>query len=409
MRSKRKEVFIINQRSKGVSLLVVILLIGFIMRSPITTPPLLLGHLANQLQVHQSQLGILTTLPLVMFMLFSNFAAKPIMRFGLKRALLYALLAIVLGSALRMVMTMPTMILGTIFIGIGIAHLNVFMPSLVSAYFPNKIGLYTTLYSFAMIFGNMLFNLITAPISNQFGWQTIILILLLIPIISCLSWLLISRVIPEKIAPGKPTTGDQSPRPKLRLWTNPKAWPFLLTFGGQATLSYTVTAWMPALMEYHHVSAGHAGIVMAIYAFIGLPVSIILPNILTNLSQRYIRLLTIGAGLVALVASGLLFFQHTRSMFYWSTEAFLIGLSIGFFFITIMTMFVMKTKTPYETAQLSGMAQAGGYCMSAFGPSLYGLAFAANPAGNIQNICYLILALIMFLACWRVVKTETLD
>ncbi len=198
MRSKRKEVFIINQRSKGVSLLVVILLIGFIMRSPITTPPLLLGHLANQLQVHQSQLGILTTLPLVMFMLFSNFAAKPIMRFGLKRALLYALLAIVLGSALRMVMTMPTMILGTIFIGIGIAHLNVFMPSLVSAYFPNKIGLYTTLYSFAMIFGNMLFNLITAPISNQFGWQTIILILLLIPIISCLSWLLISRVIPEK-------------------------------------------------------------------------------------------------------------------------------------------------------------------------------------------------------------------
>lgn len=75
----------------GAAMLVVILLIGFIMRAPITTPPLFLGKLATALNVNQSSLGILTTLPLVMFMLLSNFAAKPMAYFGLKKALLMAL------------------------------------------------------------------------------------------------------------------------------------------------------------------------------------------------------------------------------------------------------------------------------------------------------------------------------
>ena len=397
-------------KRRGTWLLIVIILIGFIMRSPITTPPLLLSQLANALHTQQSQLGILTTLPLVMFMLFSNFASKPMLRFGLKKALLLALSCIVIGSALRLVITMPTMILGTILIGIGIAHINVFMPSLVSAYFPNKIGLYTTLYSFTMIFGNMTFNLITAPISSRFGWQMILLLLLIIPAISFMAWLIVGRLVPEKVHPQRSnTTTSTTPRPKMHLWTNPHAWPFLLTFGGQATLSYTVTAWMPALMEYHHVSAGHAGIVMAVYALIGLPVSVFLPQMLTVLSKRTLTRLTIAAGVLGLIASSMLFWQHTSSMVFWLLEGALVGVAIGFFFMTTMTMFAVKTDSPYETAQLSGMAQAGGYCLSAFGPSLYGMAFASNPAGNLQNVVYVAIVVMMLVACLRVVNIDKID
>lgn len=397
-------------KRRGTWLLIVIILIGFIMRSPITTPPLLLSQLANALHTQQSQLGILTTLPLVMFMLFSNFASKPMLRFGLKKALLLALGCIVIGSALRLVITMPTMILGTILIGIGIAHINVFMPSLVSAYFPNKIGLYTTLYSFTMIFGNMTFNLITAPLSSRFGWQMILLLLLIIPAISFMAWLIVGRLVPEKVHPQRSNTATATtPRPKMHLWTNPHAWPFLLTFGGQATLSYTVTAWMPALMEYHHVSAGHAGIVMAVYALIGLPVSVFLPQMLTVLSKRTLTRLTIAAGVLGLIASSMLFWQHTSSMVFWLLEGALVGVAIGFFFMTTMTMFAVKTDSPYETAQLSGMAQAGGYCLSAFGPSLYGIAFASNPAGNMQNVVYVAIVVMMLVACLRVVNIDKID
>ena len=390
----------------GVAMLVVILLIGFIMRAPITTPPLFLGKLATALNVNQSSLGILTTLPLVMFMLLSNFAAKPMAYFGLKKALLMALGTIVTGSLLRLVMTMPTMILGTVLIGIGIAHLNVFMPSMVTAYFPHKIGLYTTMYSFAMIFGNTVFNLITAPVSRVFGWKMMMGILLLTPVIALLGWGMIYRFVDEKIRVDRSKQWQTTKTQSAKLWRNRRAWPFLLTFGGQATISYTFTAWMPSLMQYHHVSAGNSGLIMACFALIGLPLSIVLPNLLTTATNRVLIVLTIGAGMSGLTASCMLFWQNTSSMLFWMLESFLLGIAIGFFFMTAMTMFAVKTNSPYETARLSGMAQSGGYLMSAFGPSLYGMAFAANPVGNIQNVVYVVLVMLMLISCVLVIKTE---
>lgn len=386
-------------------MLIVILLIGFIMRAPITTPPLILGQLAHALGTQSSQLGILTTLPLVMFMLFSNFAAKPMGWLGLKKALLLAVGIVIVGSGLRLIMTMPTMIVGTVLIGIGIAHLNVFMPSLVAAYFPRKIGLYTTLYSFSMIFGNMVFNLSAAPIAQLLGWQMILVFLLIIPLVSFGGWLVIARTVEEKIFVQRSHNNHKQQTP-MRLWTNLAAWPFLLTFGGQAIISYTFTAWMPALMEFHHVSAGNVGIVMACYALVGLPVSVFLPNLVTSLPQKNLVRMTLGAGTCGVIASVMLFWQNTSSMIFWLLQSLLIGVAIGFFFITAMTMFAAKTDSPYDTARLSGMAQAGGYCMSAFGPSLYGIAFAANPTGVIQTICYLILAMMMTITCLMIVKID---
>ena len=156
------------------AMVLVVILVGSMMRTPITTIPLILGNLAQSLRVAQGSLGILTTLPLVMFMVFSNFASQILKRMGFKRSLLLALAILVLGSALRMVVTMPTMIGGTILIGVAIAYLNVFMPSFVAAYFPQRIGLYTTLYTFSMMMGSAIFNLITAPIVKLTGWWTML-------------------------------------------------------------------------------------------------------------------------------------------------------------------------------------------------------------------------------------------
>ncbi|WP_238385987.1 hypothetical protein [Pediococcus acidilactici] len=122
------------------AMVLVVILVGSMMRTPITTIPLILGNLAQSLRVAQGSLGILTTLPLVMFMVFSNFASQILKRMGFKRSLLLALAILVLGSALRMVVTMPTMIGGTILIGVAIAYLNVFMPSFVGPIFRNGLG-----------------------------------------------------------------------------------------------------------------------------------------------------------------------------------------------------------------------------------------------------------------------------
>lgn len=84
--------------STGAILASSVLLIGLIMRSPITTLPLMLTQISGELGVDKGQLGILTTIPLVMFLLISNFASKTMAFFGLKKALGLSLASIFLGQ-----------------------------------------------------------------------------------------------------------------------------------------------------------------------------------------------------------------------------------------------------------------------------------------------------------------------
>lgn len=167
-----------------------LVLMSSIMRAPITTMPLMLPQIAESLHVDQSQLGIITTIPLVMFLLISNFATKTMVKFGLNRALMLSLLSIIIGSILRMLVNMPLILLGTALIGSGIAHLNVLMPPFVATYFPNKIGLYTSVYSLAIMVGSAVFSLITAPVVAVSGWQGVMGLLVLVPAVTLILWFL---------------------------------------------------------------------------------------------------------------------------------------------------------------------------------------------------------------------------
>ena len=62
----------------------------------------------------------------------------------------------------------------------------------------------------------------------------------------------------------------------------------------------------------------------------------------------------------------------TDSFIYWLILNLLIGMSVSAFFPYLMVTFSLKTSTPEQTAQLSGLAQTGGYILASFGPSLFG-------------------------------------
>lgn len=391
----------------GIALTASVLLMGLVMRTPITTLPLMLTQLSAELHLPAGQLGILTTIPLIMFLLISNFASKTIALIGLKKAVALSVATILIGSLLRLIVTMPTMVMGTILIGFGIAHLNVFMPSFVAAYFPLKVGLYTSMYSLTIMVGSAVFSLLTAPMTLLFGWHSVMWLIAILVLAVLAVWLYTSRLVPEKIGPRRQQTNAKTPSAKP-MWTNWRAWPFLVAFGMQATINYTAIAWLPALMTYHHVTSGQISLIMFLYSFIGVPVSIIVPNILVHMHHRGLVTVILIAGILALVGCGLLFYQGTSSFAYWITTGLLVGFTPAFFFLYCMTMFAHKTDTPVETANLSGMAQAGGYFISAFGPVLYGHAFTINPTGNLQNVLFLIMIIIMVVASIKMALTKHL-
>lgn len=393
--------------STGAILAASVLLIGLIMRSPITTLPLMLTQISGELGVDKGQLGILTTIPLVMFLLISNFASKTMSFFGLKKALGLSLASIFLGTALRLVVTMPTMLIGTVLVGAGIAHLNVFMPTFVASYFSHKVGVYTSMYSLTIMIGSATFSLLTAPVVATFGWHAVMWLLVLLPAIVLGFWIYTSMRVPEKVPATRGRHHDTN-APKKKIWTNIKAWPFLIVFGVQAIINYTGVAWLPTMMAQHHVSAGSISVIMSFYSFIGMPISILVPNILVNMRRKGTLATIAVAAVMSLIGAVMLFDQETSSVVYWFFLTILIGFATSFFFLYTMTMFAAKTSSPVETARLSGMAQAGGYFMSAFGPMLYGMAFTVNPNGVIQNVVYLVLVIVMIVAAVMMAMTKHL-
>jgi MFS transporter, CP family, cyanate transporter len=57
---------------------------------------------------------------------------------------------------------------------------------------------------------------------------------------------------------------------------------------------------------------------------------------------------------------------------YWMV---LLGIGSGACFATGLTLFVLRTDRPSDTARLSAMAQSFGYVITAFGPLLAGVVF----------------------------------
>lgn len=408
-----------NYQRKSIAkwgLLIAIILLGLMMRSPISAIPMILNQLAQKLNVEPEQLSILTTIPLVVFMLFSNFASKTAQKLGLKKTVTLSASLMALGSLARLCPNFILICLGTILIGIGIAHLNVLMPAVIMAFVPHQIALYTTTYSLSMMLGVALCNLTTVPLLNLGGINSVMLVLVVAAFLALLFWFYITRDLEPlgaTMSQNKEHILEEmtvNPVKAFQPWQNWKAWSFLLTFGGQSFLNYTFVAWMPSLMTYHHVKSSQIGLIMSLNAFVTIIFSIIIPKLLVALSNRGITVLIIINGFLgATSAIGLITSQNTANFWFWAFESILYGLMVGGFFLSVMTLLALKTSRPSDTAQLSGMTQTGGYFLAALGPSLYGLAFKADPAGIFQNIIMMAIVILITITAVIMVNVKKFE
>ncbi|MDK6689943.1 MFS transporter, partial [Aerococcus urinae] len=73
----------------------------------------------------------------------------------------------------------------------------------------------------------------------------------------------------------------------------------------------------------------------------------------------------------ALIGISMLLIQ-TNNFMYWLIINILIGTAVSALFPYLMVTFSTKTSSPEQTAQLSCLAQTGGYLLAAFGPALFG-------------------------------------
>ncbi|MDT3400492.1 MFS transporter, partial [Streptomyces sp. B1866] len=166
---------------------------------------------------------------------------------------------------------------------------------------------------------------------------------------------------------GGPSAADPAAGARAgRITRSPTAWAMAVFFGLQATGAYVAMGWMPQIFRDAGVSAGTAGLLLAVTMVIGVPLSFVVPPVAARLRHQGVLVVVLSSFGLAGYAGLLL--APAAGAWAW---AVLLGISVCTFPLAL-TMIGMRARTGAGVIRLSAFAQSTGYLISIPGPLLVG-------------------------------------
>ena len=337
--------------------LAALVLVAANLRPVITSVPPLVDRLVAEFGLSGTEIGALTTLPVVCMGLFAPLAAVLARRFDESAVLAAAVAVIGVGAALRGLAGTAGLYSGAIVAGVGIAVTGTLLPSLVRTRYPDRVGTVTGTYTAALIGGALLAAGATEPLRAFLGLSPqVMLALWAIPAgVAVVAWLLLPHV-------PRPTRPVRVAFP----WRSKAAWLGTLFMGGQSLLFYGTLAWLAAAYTSRGYSASSAGLLLAVFSATQLITAYAMPA----LAQRggdvrpwivvSVGGTTIGLALVAFVPEG-----FATAPWIWAS---LLGLGMGGNLALALLVLTQNAPTPEAAPAYTGMAFFVGYLIAAAGP-----------------------------------------
>lgn len=350
-------------------LLLGVLLISISLRSPITGVGPLLDAIRAELNLSATQAGMLTTLPLLVFAIFSPIASIIGRKRGLEQALMMSLVLILIGLIGRSLGSSITLFVGTIIIGAGIAIANVLLPSLMKRDFPHKIATMTSMYVLMMGAGSALSASLAIPLANMAdslaisvipSWAFSLGSLIIFPLIAILVWL---PQMGGHTLPAKDTAKLDS---HSYLWRSASAWHITLFLSLNSFLMYIFISWLPSILVDNGYSHQQAGMIHGVLQlFTAVPALVLIP-LMAKINDK--RMLSLGLTTLAFIGIVGLIIMPTLAILW----AMMFGFGAGGGFILALALMSLRTSNAQQAASLSGMAQCLGYLLAASGPIIMG-------------------------------------
>lgn len=373
-----------------------IILIAFNLRPALTSLGPLIGLIRIESTFSNSLLGLITTLPLLVFALLSPLVPSLARYLGNEKALFAGLLILALGIVVRSIPMVGSLFVGTLLIGVGIVVGNVLLPSLIKDRLPKEIGKMTGLYSTAMVGFAALASGVSVPLAERLkgGWRAALGFWVITAVLAIIIWL------PQLKYKGQVLTYRQK-----GLWTSPLAWQVTLFMGLQSFCFYIIIAWLPEILVSYGTNISQAGWLLAFNQFISIPGALWAPIVAERMTQQ--RKLVLGIGLLYLIGISCMLFNSNFIVLTLGT--LILGFGQGASVSLAFTFFVLRTRNAWEAAGLSGMAQACGYLLAALGPLLIGFLFDATQQWTWPLLVLLLASLVMILAGWGAGRNQYVE
>ena len=220
---------------------------GIALRLTILAVPPVIPLIHQDLHLSETQVGILSGLPMVLFAGAAIAGSLMIARLGALTALLIGLVLCAVGSALRGIGPHIAMLyFGTIVTAFGVAVMQPSLPPLVRAWVPQRIGFATAVYTNGLLVGEILPAALTIPVvlpMLRHSWQWDF-VLWAVPVA------LVAAII-FGFAPRAPAT---IPTAASRRWmpdfSNPLIWRIGLLLGSVNATYFAMNGFLPDYLTH---------------------------------------------------------------------------------------------------------------------------------------------------------------
>ncbi|GAA3560950.1 MFS transporter [Microlunatus spumicola] len=372
--------------------LVGIVLVALTLRQAVAAVSPILDAIRVDVPVPIIGVGLLGTLPPVLFAVSGFLAPRVARSTGLDGGIVLALVLITAGHLVRAFAPgFAVLLLGSVvaFAGTGIG--NVLLPSVVRRYFPDRVALLTAVYACIVGVSTALPAALAAPVADRLGWRFSLGVWSLTSAAALVPWLLvIARERRRRRSPAVAVgAGPRPPALVGRLWRSRTAVSITVLFSTSAVCTYAGFAWLPEILgDVAGSTPTEGGLLLAVTGLVSVPGALVAPLLVPRL--RNVGWL-VAAGVAGFVLGylGLLLAPGTLTLLW----VLLIG-SGSILFPVSLVLINARTRTPGGTVALSGFAQGVAYGLGALGPFLVGVLHDASGGWTLPLLFLLAVALV---------------
>lgn len=373
-----------NKAAVGL-MVVAILLVALNLRPAISSIGPMLEPIRNDLNLSNSEVSLLTAVPVFCMGLFAPLAVLFGRKFGLKRSI--AVLLVFIGGFTLVrgfLPTYPVLLLSAFFIGIAIAVISPLLSAMIKRNFPTRTAALIGVYSFGMGLGATLSAGLTGVFYTLADWPLAIASWSLLSVFALVVWLRVEQ--PPEITPQKEKVNTS----KVSPLKNKRAWYMLLFFGFQSSLFFSMLTWLAPIAMDKGMSVLAAGGVLTLMTAVQIAGNISIPLFFSKFPNRLVWIvMVLTSGTIGVL---LLLFGTVATV--WGAAVF-IGVALGGLFPIALLMPLDETTTVDEANSWTAMTQAGGYIISAFMPLTIGIIY--DQTGNHTFTLYFFLGFLVLM------------
>ncbi|WP_375388800.1 CynX/NimT family MFS transporter [uncultured Amnibacterium sp.] len=365
------------------------MLLSFTLRQAVAAISPILDVIRVDVPMSSIGIGLLGTLPPVLFAISGLIAPRVARGVGLDGGIVVALVLMTAGHLIRAAAPgFGVLLAGSVvaFAGTGIG--NVLLPPIVRRYFPDRVALLIAVYTCIVGVSTALPAAVAAPIAGLAGWRFSLGLWAATSIVALAPWI-VMIVRDRRRAAAKAAVLTAPPATLLtRLWRSRTASSITLLFSTSTICTYANFAWLPQILrDVAGSTAAEGGALLAVTGIVSVPCALLAPLLVARFRDVG-WVIAAGTASFVLGYAGLLLAPRSPTLLW----VLLIGMG-SILFPVCLVLIDARTRTARGTVALSGFAQGVAYGLGAIGPLAVGVLHDVSRGWTVPLLLLLLTAL----------------